>query len=348
MTRRLRLTLNGILSFNNNGSFPGSSNTFGLYNAVLEQWTGKYLRTLRTHMFSTADPSQHTPSISIDLSKICLVNVVRLSFGQESTNYPIQSYFKLIFIEDGEGSCSINSHSIRVMSGTFVLIAPDETHDLSGLKLTKRWVVAFVIDTLLLNQASVETWLKQSDELVWLLLSRPTGAGIRCFQASPEQYSRWLERLHQLGSELKERLPGFMRSVYALLSLLLIDTARLAVSQEEKSALQLKPLLKDVFQFIETHYSHQISLFDVAQAVNLTPGYLTTFMRRETGRTVLSWIIEWRMIEARRLLLATEQSIQEIAEAVGYTDPGHFIRQFRQRYGSTPHAWRRACRLTGS
>ncbi|MDF5714135.1 MAG: AraC family transcriptional regulator [Rhizonema sp. NSF051] len=294
-------------------------------------------------MFPTVDPSLYTPSLTVDLSEICLVSVVRFACGQESTSYPDQSYFKLVFIEDGEGSCFIDSELIGVAAGTLVLIAPGKRHHLSGLKMTKRWVAVFAIDTLFLGLASAETWLKQPDELVWLLLLRPNDAGTRYFQVAPEQRSKWLERLHQLDIELQERLPGFMRAACALLWLLLIDTGRLAVSQEEKSALQLKPLLKDVFQFIETYYFHQISLFDVAKAVNLTSGYLTTFIRRETGRTVLSWIIEWRMIKARRLLLTTEQSVQLVAEAVGYTDPGHFIRQFRQRYGNTPQAWRRAC-----
>ncbi len=299
-------------------------------------------------MFPIVDPSLHTPLLTVDLSEICFVSIIRFACGQESTNYPVQSYFKLVFIEDGEGSCFIDSDLIRVAAGTLVLIPPDKDHHLSGLKMTKRWVAVFTIDTLFLGQPSAETWLNQHDELVWLLLLRPNDAGIKYFQVAPEQCSKWLDRLHQLDLELQERLPGFMRVACALLWLLLLDTARLAVSQEEKSLLQLKPLLKDIFQFIETYYFHQISLFDVAKAVNLTSGYLTTFMRRETGRTVLSWIIEWRMIKARRLLLTTEQSVQLIAEAVGYTDPGHFIRQFRQRYGNTPHAWRRACLSTNT
>jgi len=38
--------------------------------------------------------------------------------------------------------------------------------------------------------------------------------------------------------------------------------------------------------------------------------YLTDLVRRETGKTVLSWIVERRMTEARRLLLETGQSVR--------------------------------------
>lgn len=293
-------------------------------------------------MLHTVGPSLNT-SLPVDGTEIVDVSIARFVDGQESPSYPIQRYFKLVFIEDGEGSCSIDSHLIRVASGTLVLIAPDKVRDLSGLKMTKRWVIVFATDTFFSDQTKADVWLRQPDEFVWALLLQSNDTGVKHFQVAPDQCSRWLERVHQLDFELQNRLPGSTGSVRALLWLLLIDTARLAIPQGKNFSPQLKPLLKDIFQFIETHYCHQISLLDVAKVVNLSPGYLTTFMRRETGQTVLSWIIERRMAKARRLLLLTEQSIEQIAEAVGYTDTNHFIRQFRQRYDSTPQQWRRTC-----
>jgi AraC-like DNA-binding protein len=63
-----------------------------------------------------------------------------------------------------------------------------------------------------------------------------------------------------------------------------------------------EPLLAQVFGFIEERYRDRISLSDAARAVGLTPGHLTTVVRRKTGRTVGEWIAERRMAEARRLL----------------------------------------------
>jgi AraC family transcriptional regulator, transcriptional activator of pobA len=42
----------------------------------------------------------------------------------------------------------------------------------------------------------------------------------------------------------------------------------------------------EVFAFIEAHYHELISLKDIAAAVGLSPGHLTTVVRRKTGRTV--------------------------------------------------------------
>lgn len=121
---------------------------------------------------------------------------------------------------------------------------------------------------------------------------------------------------------------------------LLIDTARLTAGWQ-KRLLQSRPLLNSVFTFIEAHYQDSISLKEVAEAVGRSPAYLTDLVRRETGKTVLSWIVERRMAEARRLLLETGESVEQIAEAVGYLDRRHFSRQFLRFHEVTPQAWRR-------
>lgn len=104
------------------------------------------------------------------------------------------------------------------------------------------------------------------------------------------------------------------------------------------------PPLREVFRFIEANYHRAIALGDVAQAVGYSPAYLTSLTRRQTGQTVQRWIIERRMAAARSLLLETDQVVEQIATQVGYHNAVHFFRQFRQRHGTTPQAWRSAHR----
>lgn len=98
--------------------------------------------------------------------------------------------------------------------------------------------------------------------------------------------------------------------------------------------------LKEVFDFIEANYRRPITLHDVAQVVGYSRCYLTDLVRRQTGKTVYRWIVERRIAEACSLLLETNQTVDQIAETVGYQDASHFFRQFRQLYGTTPHVWR--------
>ncbi|WP_375498199.1 response regulator [uncultured Nostoc sp.] len=102
------------------------------------------------------------------------------------------------------------------------------------------------------------------------------------------------------------------------------------------------PQLSKVFDFIEANYNQSIGLDEVAQAVGYSPAYLTSQVKRLTGQTVNRWIVARRMAEVCFLLRETDQSVNHIAEAVGYQTEGHFFRQFRQYHGTTPQAWRDA------
>jgi len=108
-----------------------------------------------------------------------------------------------------------------------------------------------------------------------------------------------------------------------------------------KSIFPSIPQLKEVFDFIEANYHLGITLCDVAQAVGYSSAYLTNRVARQTGETVNSWIVKRRMVGARFLLQNNNETIEEIAKALGYQNVCHFSRQFRQHHGLPPHAWRK-------
>lgn len=116
------------------------------------------------------------------------------------------------------------------------------------------------------------------------------------------------------------------------------DNSRL----ESPSIFPSNSQLSQVFEFIEANYCQAIGLNQVAQAMGYSPAYLTDLVKRLTGKPVNRWIVQRRMTEACSLLLTTNQSIEQIAAAIGYQNTGHFFRQFRQYHGTTPQAWRNA------
>ena len=91
---------------------------------------------------------------------------------------------------------------------------------------------------------------------------------------------------------------------------------------------------------IERHCLERLTLDDVADAVDRTPAYVTTALKRATGRSAVEWMTAGRMAEARRRLLHSDEHVEIIAERVGYADPTHFIRMFRRAHGITPARWR--------
>ncbi len=98
--------------------------------------------------------------------------------------------------------------------------------------------------------------------------------------------------------------------------------------------------LREIFAFIEANYHQPITLNEVAHNFNYSSSYLTSLVRRLTGKTLYQWIVQRRMFQARCLLLSTNLSSSQIAETVGYSDPGHFIKHFHQLHGQPPKTWK--------
>jgi AraC family transcriptional regulator, transcriptional activator of pobA len=123
----------------------------------------------------------------------------------------------------------------------------------------------------------------------------------------------------------------------SLLTLILSEVKRAAGPMENGGE---SSLVNDTLRYIERNCLRPLTLNAVAKAMKRTPSYITTMLTRATGRSAVAWIIAGRMAEARRHLLHSGDSVDAIAERVGYADPTHFIRLFRRTHGATPAAWR--------
>lgn len=165
--------------------------------------------------------------------------------------------------------------------------------------------------------------------------------GVLRLEVPAGRQSMWDNTIKSIESELNARQEGYRQATLAHLTLLLIELARLARDVVADLRRSGEPLLADVFAVIDRRHVEALSLRDVASEVGMTPGHLTTVVRRRTGRTVQKWIIERRMTEARALLEETDLPVAEIARRVGVFDPGYFSRLFNREHGMSPRDWRR-------
>ncbi len=94
--------------------------------------------------------------------------------------------------------------------------------------------------------------------------------------------------------------------------------------------------------FIEGHATRGVSLQDVGRHVARSPNHVAAAVKATTGRTVGQWSTHVRMAAARQLLLHSDETIEAIAERMGFSSSSHFYRTFRRTPGQSPAAWRRA------
>ncbi|MBB6634097.1 helix-turn-helix domain-containing protein [Cohnella thailandensis] len=93
--------------------------------------------------------------------------------------------------------------------------------------------------------------------------------------------------------------------------------------------------------FIADRYREDISVERIADAVELTPAYLSRIFKQATGKTVLEYLTRLRIDHSKRLLRETSLTMQDISQQVGYNNANSFIRFFRKHEGITPGEYRK-------
>jgi AraC-like DNA-binding protein len=255
-------------------------------------------------------------------------------------------FLVLAYFQRGGGSLRLGNRDWPVHVGDLYVIAPGEIVGVGAqagaLAQAEGWAVSFPPAGLGPN--APDALLSWRAHPLLFPFARGAAQGGQRLSVPTADRRAWSARLAALDHELRTRRDGYRQAVVAHLSLLLVEVSRLAADIVGDLRLSNEPLLAEVFDFIEQHYHERISLTDVAAAVNISSGHLTTVVRRKTGRPVLEWITERRMAQAQRLLTETDLSIAAVAHGVGYTDPAYFARTFRNAHGTPPLRWRRAGR----
>ncbi|MBN9759409.1 Transcriptional regulator, AraC family [Pseudonocardia sp. Ae406_Ps2] len=240
----------------------------------------------------------------------------------------------LLLVHVVRGTCTyrVDGRAWELGEGDAFVIAPGAVVDHareSAEPPGELWSVIFPAEAV-----APASW--QDHPLLAPFVGRHRGGGQR-IRVPPEDRATWRARFADLDDELTRRRDGHAEAARAHLTLLLVALGRLVDDVPAESG---DPLLAAVFAVVEERFAQQLSLREVAAAVGLTPGHLTTVVGRRTGRTVQQWITERRMREARRLLASTDLPVADVGARVGYPDPGYFARRFRAAHGVAAATWR--------
>lgn len=160
-----------------------------------------------------------------------------------------------------------------------------------------------------------------------------------------ERTARVERIVESLRTELEEQSSKSDLMVDGLMSQLAVEIDRADEVDVENGTNDARShIVMDALEVVRARAHEAISLSDVARTVGRSPAHLATMVKEETGRTVVEWVTHARMAVARRLLISSDDTIEAIADAVGYASPSHFHRTFRREHSYTPDAWRRAHR----
>ena len=122
----------------------------------------------------------------------------------------------------------------------------------------------------------------------------------------------------------------------------LIDTS-MAIGEELKNARNntSRRMVTDAQNMVVDRYMEpDLSLDTVCSELGVSNSYFSSVFKKETGKSFISYLTDYRMDHAANLILETNEKSYKIAEQVGYQDANYFSYVFKKRFGMSPSKYR--------
>jgi AraC-like DNA-binding protein len=119
-----------------------------------------------------------------------------------------------------------------------------------------------------------------------------------------------------------------------------IILAKIASSDTSLCNKNMSMLAENITQWIKLNATQIRNARDVATYFGYNCEYLTTMVKKATGKTLTEHITQQRMEKAKELLRTTGKTVQEIAYESGFGDEKYFMRVFKKHLDVTPTVFR--------
>lgn len=146
-------------------------------------------------------------------------------------------------------------------------------------------------------------------------------------------FSRVANGFHQLLNE--NSLP----SAEGLLCDYMLSMILLELQREDRQT-QKTAVANRMLEYIRLHCYEKLTLQDLSRALGYSEDYLSRLFHESARCSFRSYVHQLRLARAKRELLGSVKSIQQIAEACGYSNAKFFSTVFLKQEGVTPSAYR--------
>ncbi len=231
------------------------------------------------------------------------------------------------FIMSGQGFYSVNGNTWPLSRGQMFLVCPNET-------------VVYCSD-------SVDPW-----SYVWIGIKGYEAKSIlkqcgftrnRLIFPAPDA-GEYMDCFSSLFEHTTQTCADHFYRESVLLKLLSILCRNYSRLSQNKSLQQSAPVsnayINQAIDYINEAYMRGITVSDITDHVGISRTHLNHIFQEEMNRSVQTFLIDYRMHRAARLLTSTALPVKEISQSVGYSDPLVFSKAFKRTLGVSPRQYR--------
>lgn len=243
------------------------------------------------------------------------------------------NHCQLMLAIEGRFKLNIDFENIEFNAPTLICVFPEQVHYIIEVDSPKGWIINFdssLVDKELFQLMENKMNIPLPLESTAILFHQTTTLMALIEKSQSENTNKFANKaIHSL-------LNGMLNLIVGEI------TTRLS-SQNQKASRGIS--IKDTFnQLVKQHYKTWKQPAQYAAALAITVSHLNDTVKALTGNPVSIHIQETAILEAKRLLYFTDNSVKEIAHEVGYDEPVYFGKLFKKVTNMTPLEFRKQFR----
>lgn len=242
---------------------------------------------------------------------------------------------EFIYIKKGSGVIVIDGNEHIVNAGDIAFIIPGMVHGIFQLGADSMEYENILFDGKLFSSSTDDFF----DTFLLPFFSNTVEVPhiFRQGVAGYESVRKYLDSNDNISSH---REGAWGLAIKGNLYLLLFDLVTLYEKKNDSSAKKKIDKLKPVIKYVELHYSESMTVAEMADIAGFSESHFMRFFKDTFGVSFVTYLNDYRLSMAARLLLATEDTILDISQQVGFENLSHFNRKFKAKYSKTPKEYR--------
>ena len=239
---------------------------------------------------------------------------------------------------EGETSLTSNLQEFRLKKDSLFIFSPKHILQVQSNNRFKAHLIVIAPD--FLKRINIDTkrmmpLFLQFGSLPCMELTHAESQSLRSFISMVEQELKGSER--DFSSEIIGGL--IAATIYKVGDIL---THYLTEHPEVDSPIhnRAEEYFRQFTELLGEHYKHERSVGFYARQLCITPKYLTTLIKRISGKSVSEWIDNYVILEAKTLLKYSNMSVQEIAYYLNFPNQSFFGSYFKRNAGMSPSQYK--------
>ncbi|OEK09640.1 transcriptional regulator [Flavivirga aquatica] len=239
-------------------------------------------------------------------------------------------FFLCVLFSKGSGIHEIDFNTYNVKPGSIFFLKPGQTHYWKFYNTPEGYIFFHTQDFYELHFSK-----SKLEQFPFYYSHKNTPI----LNLSPSKIKLLESKFKEVNDEYYEDLPYKKQKISSIINVIYINLARhynsFKTIENTTSATYIETL-RALEQIIDNYYKTEKSAKFYANALNITPKHLNRIIKTTLGKTTTDLITDRVILESKRLIVHSNNSLFTISESLGYQDYAYFSRVFKLKTKTTP------------